>query len=111
MKKAIILSALLLSQPSWGFSKENYEARITQLEHQVRLLNKQVKRLEAQVINSNDFGNEHRFMYQCSLHIFGDQYTGRSSNRGSAIAEAVNACSEAEDEMFCRPESVKCKQY
>lgn len=111
MKKAIFITALLLSQPSLAFNQNDHEDRITKLEQQVRLLTKQVKRLKKQIAQDRDFSEDNEHMYQCKLRVFGDQYTGRTSSRGSAIAEAVDACSEVQDEMFCRPESVQCHKY
>lgn len=111
MKKTIIITALILSMPSWAFSQGNHEARITTLEQQVRLLTKQVKRLEKQIAQDSDFSEGGNHMYQCKLRVFGEQYTGRSASRGSAVAKAVDACSDAQEEMFCRPESVQCHKY
>ncbi|MCW8331755.1 hypothetical protein MD588_23425 [Photobacterium sp. SDRW27] len=111
MKRLIIITALVLSMPSWAYSQNSDEARITKLEQQVRLLTKKVKRLEQQIANDNDFSDSGKHMYQCKLRVFGEQYTGRSASRGSAIAKVVDECTDSQDEMFCRPDSVQCHKY
>ncbi|OLQ75063.1 hypothetical protein BIT28_15015 [Photobacterium proteolyticum] len=99
MKKIFFITALVLSAPSWAFSQDNHETRIASLEQQVRLLSKQIKYLERQIA------------LQDGVNESGEQYTGRSANRGSTVTKAVDACTDAQEDMFCRPDSVQCQKY
>ncbi|MGR5149725.1 hypothetical protein ACQKP8_24655 [Photobacterium alginatilyticum] len=111
MKKIILITALAFSVPSWAFGQGNHEARIASLEQQVRLLSKQIKYLERQIALQDGINESGDHMYQCKIRVFGEQYTGRSANRGSAVTKTVDACSDAQEDMFCRPDSVQCQKY
>lgn len=104
----LALSLFAISQAN--ATSGNTDQRIRELEYQTRLLTQRVDSLERELDKKNDF-DRHDQMYQCQMSIFGETYKGRSSSRGKAITKVVNQCTSDHDEMFCRPEAVRCKSY
>ncbi|WP_036800983.1 hypothetical protein [Photobacterium marinum] len=111
MKKIVLVSMLLFTTQSLAANQEQYENRIARLEHRVRILTKQVHHLQQQIDESDEFQTGGDHMYQCHISAFGNKYIGRSSSRGRAVTEAVEGCNDAQDDIFCRPDSVKCVKY
>ncbi|MGF1702762.1 hypothetical protein L4D09_20940 [Photobacterium makurazakiensis] len=105
---SLLVFVLIASSP---FATANNDERIRELEYQIKLLTHRVNSLEGQLNQKQHNRDNNDRMYQCQLNIFGERYKGRSSSRGKAITKVVNECSNAHDDMFCRPEAVKCTNY
>lgn len=104
----LVLSLIATSQAN--AASGNTDQRIRELEYQIRLLTQRVDSLERELDRKHDY-DRHDQMYQCQMSVFGSQYKGRSSSRGKAITKVVNQCISDHDEMFCRPEAVRCKTF
>ncbi|AJR07670.1 hypothetical protein C9J03_23800 [Photobacterium gaetbulicola] len=111
LKKILPLLALSLIVTTQAHAASNSnDQRIRELEYQIRLLTQRVDSLERELERKHDY-ERHDQMYQCQMSVFGSQYKGRSSSRGKAITKVVNQCISDHDEMFCRPDAVRCKTF
>ncbi|KMV28709.1 hypothetical protein AB733_21890 [Photobacterium swingsii] len=93
------------------YANSDHDSRITALEYQVSQLTQQVYKLQAQLNNQNQNSNSAQHMYQCRLSVFTKEYRERSTSRGQAIASIIDQCTDSNDDMFCKPESVECSKY
>lgn len=109
MKKFIPLLFIIFAPVS--YANTDHERRITELEYQVSQLTQQVYKLQIQLNNNNQNTNSGLHMYQCRLSVFTKEYSERSTSRGQAIAKIIDQCTDSNDDMFCKPEDVKCSKY
>ncbi len=104
-----VMAAGLLASPVWADSATN--ARVQQLERQVRLLEQRVSLLEQRLAVVGRPNPSRQNYYVCRISAFATQFEGESPNQGLAKRQAQRACQAKYEGFFCQMDQVRCEQY
>ena len=104
-----VMAAIMLASPVWADSAT--DARMQQLERQVRLLGQRVSLLEQRLAVEGRPNPVRQNYYVCRISAFATQFEGESPNQGMAKRQAQRACQAKYEGFFCQIDQVRCEQY
>ena len=104
-----VAAAAMLVSPVWA--DLGTDARVQQLERQVRLLAQRVSVLEQRLAVEGRPGPSRQNYYVCRISAFATQFEGESPNQGMAKRQAQRACQAKYEGFFCQMDQVRCEQY